>query len=175
MSIEDLSRKFYTRGVRLLSGREHSELELRKKLLRGGWFRSRFDDKKNRSSSTTRCVKNTPVITGLINEIVNQLKTDGFLSDTRYSESYIRMRINRGYGPIYITRSLREHGISDELIELGLNLDIESWINIAKETVRKQYRSSNARAISWEQKARFLTSRGFPTTVILRCLGNRRD
>ena len=82
MSKDDLFLKFYTRGVRLLGNREHSESELRKKLLRGGWSRNGFgrekDKKYQKLTDGAHTVAGYPC---LIDQVITQLKTDGFLSD----------------------------------------------------------------------------------------------
>ena len=174
MSKDDLFRKFYAKGVRLLAGREHSEVELRKKLLRGGWSRTRSRQAKDH---TRRDLKDSSLPiqnnTCQLNQAVKQLKTDGLLSDARYSESFIFMRTSRGYGPEYLTNELRKHGISEELIEQGLHSNNICWVDVAKKIVGKHYRNEGAEPTSWEKKARFLKNRGFPTEVILHCLGNR--
>lgn len=176
MSKDDLFRKFYAKGVRLLGSREHSESELRKKLLRGGWSGNRFGREKEKKYQ--KLTDGGHTIVGypcLIDQVVTQLKTDGFLSDERYSESYIRMRMNRGYGPVFLANELRKHGISDELIEHGLKSNNISWEETAKKTIAKRYNSDEIQPASWEKKARFLKNRGFSAEVILNCLGDRKD
>ena len=176
MSKDDLFLKFYTRGVRLLGNREHSESELRKKLLRGGWSRNGFGREKDKKYQKLTDGAHTVVgYPCLIDQVITQLKTEGFLSDERYSESYIRMRMNRGYGPAYLTNELRKHGISEELIEDRLKSNDISWVETAKKIIAKRYCSEGKQPASWEKKARFLKNRGFSAEVILNCLGNRND
>ena len=85
------------------------------------------------------------------------------------------MRMDRGYGPVYLTNELRKHGISEELIEHGLKSNNISWVETAKKTIAKRYSSDGIQPASWEKKARFLKNRGFSAEVILNCLGNRKD
>ncbi|OAD20721.1 Regulatory protein RecX, partial [Candidatus Thiomargarita nelsonii] len=61
-------------AIGYLSIREHASDELRHKLLKKGFAAS------------------------VIDKVVIQLQTDNLLSDERFVESYVRIRINKGFG-----------------------------------------------------------------------------
>ena len=80
----------------LLARREHSHLELRRKLNR------RFPDDADRIDSE-----------------VNQLAVEGLQSNARLAEAFIRSRVNRGQGPSKISLELKDRGVADEDIALA--------------------------------------------------------
>ena len=68
----------------MLARREHSAFEIRRKL-------------------KLRDIDNDE-----IEQAVQRLQQEGLLSDERYAESYIHMRMNKGYGPLKIELELKE-------------------------------------------------------------------
>lgn len=84
-------------------------------------------------------------------------------SDERFTEIYVRTRIGKGYGPIWISRSLRiEKGISDILINQYVQEQDTQWITLARATRYKKYGSETPKNYKQKtQEARFLQSRGF--------------
>ena len=106
----------YETALRLLTRREHSKIELKHKL-------------RLRSFSDAE-----------INPILDRLKNEGYQSDDRFTESYIQMRITKGYGPYRIRPELKQRGISDELINEKLNtFDEEFWQAQSKLTFQKKF------------------------------------
>jgi regulatory protein len=90
----DIATQIYHSALGLLARREHSSYELQQKLLQ------RFP-----SASDTI----PPVLTRLIDE--------GYQSDSRYVEMYVRSRLNKGYGLQRLRQELRLRGINNQLIE----------------------------------------------------------
>jgi SOS response regulatory protein OraA/RecX len=75
----------------LLARREHSRRELKQKL------KKRFRDD------------------ALIEEQLDTLAEENLQSDTRYAESFLRQRFNRGHGPVRIRQEMRQKGIPDSI------------------------------------------------------------
>jgi len=129
------------RAMDLLARREHSRYELKEKL------RSRFPDT---SDQTVRGV-------------LEQLEADNLLSDSRFAESYVRMRRDRGYGPLYILSQFAKRGVDPVVAEAVLDRDDEQWAAVAEDVLRRKA-GGEMLADSARQKAkwqRFLASRGF--------------
>lgn len=126
------------RALDLLSRREHSEFELRKKLLG-----------KDAAAHT-------------VDEAIEDLKRNNFLSDDRYAEAYVRSRIGRGDGPLKIRHELSRRGVSAVLIEHHMDQGDEFWENVL---LRVRSRKFGAAAPGdykeWTRQARFLQNRGF--------------
>ncbi len=128
-------------AIRLLSRREHSKKELRRKLLERD-----FD---------SLTVDNTLI----------SLKNENLQSDDRFAECYIRSKWNKGIGPVRLRRELCEHGIDDEIINHYLH-DHE-WRQLA--VAVRQKRFGVALPENFEARAkqmRFLQYRGFSTEQI---------
>jgi len=130
-------------AVRLLAPREHSRLELRRKLLQRD---------------------HAPEI---VEEALSRLQQQGLLSDERFVEQYIAMRRKKGYGPLRIRQELRERGINDTMIHAWLDARDDEWLVSMKQVVQKKF-SVLVDAGYKEQArlARFLEYRGFPGEMI---------
>ena len=130
-------------AVRLLAPREHSRLELRRKLLQRD---------------------HAPEI---VEEALSRLQQQGLLSDERFVEQYIAMRRRKGYGPVRIRQELRERGINDTMIHGWLDERDDEWLVSMKQVVQKKF-SVLVDAGYKEQArlARFLEYRGFPGEMI---------
>jgi regulatory protein len=130
------------RAVYLLARREHSRKELKNKLIQKGFD---ADD---------------------IERGLNDLEQRGWLSDHRFTESWIRHRVESGYGPFRIRNELAEKGISKLLIDQTFEeIDID-WVKIAHKVWQKKY---NAIPQDWPEKVkqmRFLQYRGFSSQDI---------
>ncbi len=146
------SRDAYQVAVKLLSRREHSIQELRRKLAR-----KEFSN-------------------GVIDAVVSNLQEADLVSDARYAEVFVRSRINRGDGPMKVLASLRERGIDDVLIDQFLHYDDTFWISRANRVLEKKFgqrltRGDDKGYSDWGKRARFLAGRGFAAEIIYRSLG----
>ena len=125
-------------AIRLLTRREHSCQELQQKL------------------------KNRGFADSLIEQITDDLKKEGLLSDARYAESYLRSRKNKGYGPIRIQQELKQRGASDEVIASTVFEDDEEWFELARKVREKRFGKALPENIADRAKQqRFLQYRGF--------------
>ena len=87
----------------LLARREHSRLELARKL------HKRFSQYET------------------IEIVLDQLVQDQLLSDKRFTEAYVSYRKRAGFGPIKIAFELRERGINHVLADKFLYQNSEDW------------------------------------------------
>lgn len=132
-------------AIDLLSRREHSRLELRRKL------EQRFG--------------NVPVLEQILEEMLQQ----GWASDRRFTENYLRMRSEKGYGPLRIRQELRERGITDELIATFLNENNAEWFQRLRQVWEKRFKGRHPRNYAEKgQQLRFLQYRGFSPENIAR-------
>lgn len=125
-------------AMNLLARREHSVWELRRKLKR------RFPDGE------------------LLDEQLARLAEENLQSDMRFAESYVRQRIERGYGPVRLREELRERGITRSDIALAIDdLDID-WQAHAAEVLKSKFGEQPPADIKEEaRRARFMQHRGF--------------
>ena len=130
-------------AVRLLSRREHSALEIRNKLAK-----REFDDNE-------------------ITQAVTELIQGGWLSDERFTEAYVRMRLLKGYGPIRISIELNERGVKESIVEMYLHAHDDVWFQSLKQQYKKKYKSKAIEDYSDKAKRiRFLHYRGFSLDAI---------
>ncbi len=131
----------------LLARREHSALELGRKLRQRGFER------------------------GEIEATLDTLIRERLLSDERFAEAYVHHRAGRGFGPLRIERELAERGIGPELA--ALMLEAHDWTALAVQAREKRFgpatpESPRERA----RQIRFLNYRGFSAEQVRRALNN---
>ena len=132
MTTQNQQNKCYSAALKMLIRREHSQLELSKKLKLKG-----FDDTD-------------------INNSIDLLIEQRYQSDERFSEAFILMRYNQGKGPIIISSELKKRGIEN------FNLSIFDWFELAKEVRDKKFGQNIPSDYKTQAKQkRFLKSRGF--------------
>ena len=74
--------------------------------------------------------------TSLIREVLTHLEEENLLSDTRFTESYIRYKKERGFGYLKIREDLIAKGIDHKIIEGKLLVDDE-WLAIIHRVINK--------------------------------------
>ena len=122
----------------MLARREHSAFELRRKLKQKG------------------------IADAEIGEAVEQLQQERLLSDERYAESYIHMRMRKGYGPVRIALELKEKGVAERDFRHYLYADDIDWFAVLRAAYVKKYGDSECD--DYQEKARrirYLQYRGF--------------
>lgn len=130
--------------LRLLARREHSRRELLDKLALRGFNRDEAE----------------PVIT--------EMAERDWQNDERYTECYVRQRIQSGYGPVRIRYELQQRGISDA------DLDAQAeqrggWQNLLLDVYSGKYGDEKSLAQNeWLKRSRFLQQRGFSGEMIKR-------
>ncbi|MFO7604025.1 MAG: regulatory protein RecX [Gammaproteobacteria bacterium] len=125
-------------AMRLLAIREHSTVELARKLGQKGIGEEE------------------------IAQLLPALTQENLLSDARFTESFVHARQQRGSGPVKIRNELQQHQISPELIASYLEPQDPVWTEAAARVREKKF----GRALPEEFKeqvrqSRFLEYRGF--------------
>lgn len=110
----------------------------------------------------------------LVEEIITKLKTEKFLDDERYVKAYVsdKFRLNK-WGKIKIRHYLKAKGLSDGLIDNGLNeIDEEQYKKVLIATLKEK--AKKVKTTNKYEKAgqiiRFAQSRGFEPEMIHRYL-----
>ncbi|MET0019673.1 MAG: regulatory protein RecX [Candidatus Thiodiazotropha sp. 6PLUC1] len=130
-------------AVRFLAAREHSQEELRRKLLK-----RHYDSDQ-------------------IERVLEELSASDLLSDARFTEAFVESRIRKGQGPVRIRLELRERGVASQLTEEALEAYADQWWNLLKEVHDTKFgceKADSNKALA--KRARFLESRGFPGELI---------
>lgn len=133
----------YERGLSLLARREHSAVELRRKLAAKG---------------------HAPAEAGAA---VEQLRDRHYQDDGRFGASLARRRAAQGYGPRRIQAELKSHGLADAAIRATMAALEVDWAALASDQLRRRHdRRAATGATERVARAAFLLRRGFdPATV----------
>jgi regulatory protein len=125
-------------ALRLLARREHSRLELTRKLLQRQLPKS------------------------VIETVLNDYEEQDWLSDERFSEAYARQRIEAGYGLLRIAGELNQRGVSENADTLQA-MSSQDWCDQAVRLRRKRFGLLDVRGQFEERvrQMRFLQRRGF--------------
>jgi regulatory protein len=112
-------------------------------------------------------------------EIIEKLEAEKFIDDERYVRSYVsdKFKFNK-WGKVKIRHYLKMKGLSDELIQNGLNeIDAENYhetlIKTLKEKARKVKKKNKFEKMG--QLIRFAQNRGFEPEMIHRYLNEVVD
>ena len=95
-------------------------------------------------------------------DAVESLIEDGLQSDERFTEAFVRARINQGKGPARIRVDLKERGVAAVLVDEALAESGQDWFALAREVRLKKFGAACPN--EFKEKARqmrFLQSRGF--------------
>lgn len=142
------------KALAMLARREHSELEIRRKLAA---YATPEDNQDEFESS--------------INELISDFKKRGWLSQERFTEQVLHAR-KRKFGSVRIAHELRENGIEAHVVEQAIADLKTDELGNAKEIWRKKFKTSPANREEWAKQARFLQSRGFGFDVIKKVLND---
>ena len=125
-------------ALRLLARREHSRLELTRKLLQRQLSKA------------------------VIETVLDDYQEQDWLSDERFAEAYARQRIEAGYGMLRITGELNQRGVSENADTLQA-MSSQDWCDQAVRLRRKRFGLLDLRGHLEERlrQMRFLQRRGF--------------
>jgi regulatory protein len=194
-------QKLLAYALKALARREHSTVELRRKL------DSYLDRQSDRARSADELSPGSSRggAEDVISRVIDALVLDGSLSDERFAAEFVRSRVLKGYGPIRIRMDLLERGVPDRLAEDELTRPSEFWQQQAAEVCVRKFgdpQALDAQAASdrlsldleeaspaeirqlmkdrkeaaqrrWNRCARFLSQRGFPADLIYQTLDGR--
>lgn len=124
-------------ALRLLARREHSRGELKRKLLQRDFPEH------------------------LIEPVLDELSAKGWQDDLRFAQSYTRMRVGRGDGPIKLQMKLRDCGLSAEIVSSVVVAEDAFWQQqLARKYSKKREEIKQSLAVR-AKNTRFLQARGF--------------
>ena len=140
------------RAMDLLARREHSRLELERKLgVRG------FEP-------------------AVVAQVLDGLTRDRLLEEDRFVESFIRARARKGQGPMRIRGDLAQRGVDDGSVSAGLANAPCDWGALAAEVRTKRFgAAAPADFRERARQAKFLQYRGFDADQIRAALDLAAD
>jgi regulatory protein len=124
--------------TRLLSRREQSQFELRRKL------------------------SELEVSSDLIDETIAKFAEKDIQSDIRYAEAAVRVGYRNGKGPVFVERQLSEHNIDAALVKELIANESFDWFESAKAVRLKRFGENLPKEwLDKQKQMRFLQYRGF--------------
>ena len=98
--------------------------------------------------------------TALADTVITELVEENLLSDERFTEMYVRMRVRLLFGPLKICAELCGRGIADHLAAQAMPDDEATWFDSATRWAEKKCRGE----LDYAERARIyrsLMNRGF--------------
>lgn len=140
------------RAIRVLSMRDHSEAELRRKMAlaaQRAQLRGREDEEGGPTPEE-------------IDRVVAWCHQNNFLDDERFTERFIASRCRKGYGPQRIRLELGQKGIERQRVDRAITACDIDWQARASEIAERKF--GLPFPTTWPEKAkiqRYLQARGF--------------
>lgn len=166
------------RGLALLAQRDHSRIELKRKLMRHAradveWARaSKRPVDQDEPHSDTNADANADVAVVLaaadrVAEVLDWLQSHRYLSEERFAESRVHARAPK-FGNLRIRYELSQHGVT--LTPEALQQLAQTELERAREVRKRKFDTPPANAIEQARQARFLAARGFSADVVGRLM-----
>jgi regulatory protein len=144
-SREKPSVSLRTRALRLLARREHTRLELRRRLA------AHAED------------------AGELENLLEELTARGWLAEARVAEQVIHARRGR-FGSRRIRQELLAKGVAEELVAAALPQLKESELDAARTIWRRKFRAPPGNRAEHARQVRFMQGRGFTLETILKVI-----
>jgi regulatory protein len=138
------------RALNLLARREHSRVELGRKL-----------------SGHAESVEQ-------LESLLDSLEREGLLSNARFAESLAHTRAGR-YGSLRLKAEMRDKGVPESIIAKVVDEARDLDVSAAREVWLKKFGGASQDAKERARQMRFLASRGFPAEVVRRVVGGKDE
>jgi len=130
-----------TRALALLARREHTRMELARKLEAAGFGASE------------------------IQPLLDEFEAKNWLSDRRFAESWVADHRAKS-GRVKLAYELRQHGVPDAVIDEVLDGEADGELGRARAVWQKKFGTPPANAAEKAKQMRFLQSRGFKPSLV---------
>ncbi|MDQ6964746.1 MAG: regulatory protein RecX [Mariprofundales bacterium] len=145
------SRALYSRAIWLLTRQEYSSRELDRKLCRVAADRATV----------------APIIT--------RLQQQGYLSDQRFAESYLRSRLQRGDSVRVAMQRAEQRGVESTILhEAVADLDVDEEAACRRLLHKRdpQGKRFDDRRL-WQRHLRYLCSKGYTINIVMQAMQQR--
>ncbi len=141
--------KLRDRALNLLARREHSRVELARKLVPHG------DPDE-------------------VAVLLDELELEGLLSNARYAESLAHARAGR-HGSLRLKADLRDKGVPEGVVNQVVSEAREQDLAAAREVWSRKFGQPPEDAAERARQMRFLAGRGFPADIVRRVVGGAEN
>jgi regulatory protein len=144
-TVNSMANELRQQAIRLLARREHTRVELARKLAGLGTQEE-------------------------IDAVLADMEASQLQSDNRTAESYLRSNASR-LGASRLRHTLKTRGVAPELIEEQLaQADLPDELERARAAWSRKFSAAPNGAKEWARQARFLQSRGFAGDIVRKLL-----
>lgn len=145
---EERVRGLQERAVRMLAMRDHSELELRRKLATPSRFSKDLEQEAVRPEE--------------IEQVIHACREHNWLDDSRFAVRFIESRYRKGYGAQRIRQEMQQKGVGREEIDSAFMAFDGDWVALARDVARRKFGTPLPAGFPEKIKVqRFLQYRGF--------------
>lgn len=148
--VDDKAKDFNSirfKAMDMLSRREHSSIELQRKL-----------------------IEKFPENTVLVDKVIEGLQQENLQSDERFTEAFVSARAKKGQGPRRIRMELQQRGITESIINKIFSETEIDWFQLAVDVLLKKYKDRFCSDYKERSKrSGFLHYRGFTSEQIAYC------
>ena len=156
------------RAMRILTLRDHSEAEFRRKLSLSAERAAMF--------AKERTQQHEPLTPELVDRVVAWCYENNYLDDARFAERFVASRSRKGYGPQRIRMELGQKGIDKALTDRVLAESDIDWQRMAFDAAERKF--GLPFPVEWKEKAkvqRYLMTKGFFSEDIRSIFSNFDD
>ena len=170
------------RALALLARREHTALELKRKLMRkpqqpGSKRFARQDAEDFSADADVVPEADEPEKQAIpddeleehVDQLLQDFKQRGWLSEQRFTEQVVHARQQK-FGSMRIAHELKQKGVDDTLIAEAMQQVKQDEFSHALQIYRKKFAQPPASREEWAKQARFMQSRGFSMDMIKRVI-----
>lgn len=161
--LQTLVSELRIKGISFLSRREYSSRELRTRLQQG------LVKAHNTESHDTE-ITEPELISQALDEVIERLQQENYLSDERFAEMLVNSRSRKGYGPRVVRQELAQQGIAVDIADSVLQRLAIDWEAVVADLVQRRYGRDLAEPKIQMKARQFLYRRGFDFDVIQICL-----
>ena len=164
------------RGLALLAQRDHSRIELKRKLMRHAQAevkqahaseqRGGEDDENDEDPRDLGAAAMVPAA-DRVAEVLDWLQSHRYLNEARFTESRVHARAPK-FGNLRIRQELSQHGVT--LTPEALQQLAQTEFERAREVHQRKFDTPPANATEHARQARFLAARGFSADVVGRLM-----
>lgn len=141
---EQILKQIKKDSLRLLARRDHSRKEIELKLVTKGYQREQ------------------------VSAAIDELTLQSWQDDSRYAESYLNRRSQKGFGPVKIAHELRQQGIEKAKIDELIIAKSDDWNRLLWQLYNKKFADPVITdSAERGRRIRFLSQRGYPTAMII--------
>ena len=158
------------RGLALLAQRDHSRIELKRKLMRHAQAEiKQARASEQRGDEDPRDLGAAAVVPAAdrVAEVLDWLQSHCYLNEARFTESRVHARAPK-FGNLRIRQELSQHGVT--LTPEALQQLAATEFERARDVRQRKFDTPPANATEHARQARFLAARGFSADVVGRLM-----